>query len=206
MHVDATGGHSPTRALDDRLRRGIRRPVVRRGGDALGGEHGGAGWRVDLLVVVQLDDLGGLEVGRGELGEADHQHRADGEVRCDDRVGLRRVEAGPEVVDVGGGEPGRADDRVDVVVRAPDEGPAGGVDDGEVDHDLGLGVGQGVEVRRDLHAGRVEHRAGGGRCPRAGDRPRRRARARGRRAPPDRPWPPCVRPRPPRATRIIAPL
>ena len=71
-------------------------------------------------------------------------------------LALRRLEAGPEVVDVGRGEAGRADDRVDVVVRAPDEVLAGGVDHGEVDHDLGLGVGERVEMRRDLHAGRVD--------------------------------------------------
>ena len=57
-------------------------------GDALRGQHRGARRRVDLLVVVQLDDLAALEVGRGELREPHHQHRADREVRRDD--GIRR--------------------------------------------------------------------------------------------------------------------
>ena len=61
-------------------------PVVGRGGHPLGGRHRRAGRRVDLGVVVQLDDLGGLEVRRRDLGEAHHQHRADGEVGGDDAV------------------------------------------------------------------------------------------------------------------------
>ena len=48
----------------------------------------GARRRVDLLVVVELDHLGGLEARRGELGEAHHEHRADGEVGGDHGVGL----------------------------------------------------------------------------------------------------------------------
>ena len=79
----------------------------------------GARRRVDLLVVVELDHLGGLEPRRRELGEAHHEHRADGEVGGDHRVGRRRLEAGAEVVDVGGAEPGGADDRVHAVVGAP---------------------------------------------------------------------------------------
>ena len=53
----------------------------------LRGGHGGARRCVDLLVVVELDDLGGLEPRCGQLGEAHHQHRADREVGRDHRVG-----------------------------------------------------------------------------------------------------------------------
>ena len=42
--------------------------------------------RVGLGVVVQLDDLGGVEVRRGELGEAHHQHGRDREVGRHDAV------------------------------------------------------------------------------------------------------------------------
>ena len=63
---------------------GSARPVAGRRGHALGGAHRGARRRVDLAVVVQLDDLGRLEVRRGQLGEAHHEHRADGEVGRDD--------------------------------------------------------------------------------------------------------------------------
>ena len=39
-----------------------------------------------FCVVVQLDDLGRVEVGRGQLGEAHHQHGTDGEVGGDHAV------------------------------------------------------------------------------------------------------------------------
>ena len=39
---------------------------------------------VDLAVVVQLDHLNGVEVGRGDLREVHQQHRAEGEVGGDD--------------------------------------------------------------------------------------------------------------------------
>src|SRR5205823_14152944 len=42
---------------------------------------------VGLAVVVELDDLGRLEVGRCDLGESHHQDGADGEVRRDQAVG-----------------------------------------------------------------------------------------------------------------------
>ena len=64
-------------------------PGVRAGSrHPLGGAHRGARRGVELAVVVQLDDLGAVRTGRGQLGEAHHQHRADGEVGGhDDGVG-----------------------------------------------------------------------------------------------------------------------
>ena len=47
--------------------------------------------RVELRLVVQLDDLGGVEVARGLLGEAHHQHGADREVRREEDRQLRRA-------------------------------------------------------------------------------------------------------------------
>ena len=65
-------------------------------------------------------------------------------------LALDASNAGAEVVDVGGAEPGGADDRVHAVVGAPGDVVAGGVDDGEVDRDLGTGVEQRVRRARDI--------------------------------------------------------
>ena len=52
-----------------------------------GGPGGGPARRVDLAVVVELDDLGLRHVPRRLGGELHHQHRADREVRRDEDVG-----------------------------------------------------------------------------------------------------------------------
>ena len=65
------------RALGDDLGGRVVAPVLRRRRHALRGGDRRARRRVDLLVVVQLDDLGALEERRRQLGEAHHQHRAD---------------------------------------------------------------------------------------------------------------------------------
>ena len=59
------------------------------GGDQLRRTPGGAGGRVGLVGVVQLDDLDRLVERRGLGGEAHHQHRADGEVGGDQHAGAR---------------------------------------------------------------------------------------------------------------------
>ncbi len=87
-HAAAPSGRDPVdqaaaRALGDDGGRRVVGPVLGRRGHPVRGGHRGAGRRVDLLVVVQLDDLGAVEVRRGQLGEAHHQHRADREVRRD---------------------------------------------------------------------------------------------------------------------------
>jgi hypothetical protein len=93
-------------------------PVGGRLRHALHGQHRGARRCVDLLVVVELDDLGGLEVGRRQLGEPHHQHGADREVRSDDGVGRTRPEPLGEPRHVGVGEAGRPDHGVHAVVGA----------------------------------------------------------------------------------------
>ena len=81
-------GPAPPRAPSiTSTRVGIRAPVGGRGRHPVGGEHGRAGWGVDLGVVVQLDDLAGLEPGGRHLGESHHEHGADGEVGCDHAAG-----------------------------------------------------------------------------------------------------------------------
>ena len=66
------------------------RPRWRGRSHALGRPDGRAARRVDLAVVVQFDDLGGLEEGSGQFGKAHHQHGADREVGGDDHVGGRK--------------------------------------------------------------------------------------------------------------------
>jgi hypothetical protein len=102
--------------------------------------------------VVELDDLRSLEERRRHLGEAHHQHRADGEVRRDQAVarGERRLEG----LQVGVVEPGRTDDGVDAVGGEERERGAGGGGDREVDDDLGPGLDEAGELGLDLHTTR----------------------------------------------------
>ena len=72
---------------EDLLRR-IGRPPGLRPGHALDGGHRRARRCVDLPVMMELDDLGRLEVRRGHLGEAHHEHGADGEVRGNQAIAL----------------------------------------------------------------------------------------------------------------------
>ena len=137
--------------------------------------------RIDLAVVVQLDDLGRLEERRGHLGEAHHQHRRDGEVRGDHAVRRSVAERRAERLDIGVVEPGRADHGVHAVHRQPRQRHAGRGGDGEVDDDVAGGIGERSELATDrdgppsvLAAIRCRRRSG-----------RRPPRARG----PDR-WPP----------------
>ena len=91
--ADASGrgcrpGLAAAGALDDLVLGRVGAQSARRCRHALRGRHRRARRRVDLAVVVQLDDLGRLEPRRGELGEAHHEHGADGEVGRDEAVAL----------------------------------------------------------------------------------------------------------------------
>ena len=130
--------------------------------------------RVALVVVVQLDDLGGLEERRRQLGEAHHQHRADGEVGGDEAVARRERRRGRRR---GRRRRSRwcrrrrgcrARRATGSVSRA-----AGG--DREVDDDVGAGIDEGVEVGSTMASRRRPRRR------RGGGRPRRRGGGRGRR-------------------------
>ncbi len=127
---------------------GVGRPVGGGTGHALGGEHRRARGRIDLGIVVQLDDLGRLEVGRGDLGEAHHEHRPDGEVRRDDAVALgeRLLERGV----VGLGEAGRARHGVDALAGQPEQVRSCRFEMGEVDGHVDPGVEEGVRALGDL--------------------------------------------------------
>src|ERR1700722_908837 len=102
---------------------------------------------------MQLDDLRGLEERRRHLREAHHQDRADRKVRRDHRVRRGAIEALCEVGELGLGEPGGADDRVHTVVGAPREVLARGVEHGEVNRYLRVGVSHRGRLRRHLHVG-----------------------------------------------------
>ena len=123
-------------------------------GDHLGRTRRGAGRRVDLVGVVQLDDLDRLEERRGGGGEAHHQHGADREVGHDQDAGRRRVaEQRAYVVDLGVVEAGGADHDVDAVLDAPGDVVERDRRLGEVERDLGAGLGDQVERVVDVDLG-----------------------------------------------------
>ena len=138
-----------------------------------------------LAVVVQLDHLGRLEERRRQLGEAHHQHGPDGEVRappgsCSSVKAVAsssRSSAVRPVVPMTAWTPW---------CGAPRGVGAGGARDGEVDGDLGAGLGQRVRPGGDRDA--LDDLAGA-----APDRRRPPARARGRRRPRCTPSRPCGR-------------
>ena len=119
--------------------------------DEVRGALGGPRRRVELAVVVQLDDLALGHVPRGLGGEAHHQHRPDGEVRRHEDVGGPAVAPGilgrgAQVVEVEARGP---DDRVGAGVEAGPDVRRGGLRGGEVDDDVGSveQVGERVERR-----------------------------------------------------------
>jgi hypothetical protein len=159
VHGDRAGP-ATAGALHDLVLGRILDPVVGGGGHALGGQHGGARRGVDLLVVVELDDLGRLEERRGHLGEAHHQHGADGEVGGDDAVALGELLGQPGVVLLA--EAGGADHGVDPVGGEPVQVRLRRLLDGEVDGDVDRA---GVEAL----GGRADHDVAEGLVP--GDLP-----------------------------------
>ena len=167
VHRDAVDRRA-TRALGDDAWWSDRRPTrPTRRPSASRGQHRGARRRVDLLVVVQLDDLGGLEVRRRELGEPHHQHGTDREVRRDHRVGARsrrstlaRSSSSASV------KPVVPTTAWIALLRAEPQVLARRVDHREVDRDLGAGVDERGRAR-PRSAGRCRAgRADRGRCPR----------------------------------------
>ena len=86
--------------------------------------------------MVQLDDLGMVEVFPGDLGQVYHQDGAQGEVgrRYDaDLAGLGQLF---HLVEVSGGETGRADDHVHIISRGGAHRRHRGPGDGEIDDDI----------------------------------------------------------------------
>ena len=146
------------RALD-RLRVGdvaFERPAVAPLDHAARGGDRRARWRVDLLVVVQLDDLRRLEEARGDLRHVHHQHRADGEVRGDQSAELPLRASLREILDERLRQTRRADDEAHAALERHigEDGGPGGVR--EVDDDVGLRLferGRGVRYQRDRAAG-----------------------------------------------------
>ena len=85
------------------MRRRVIGPLTGGGRHPFSGVGGGTGRGVDLGVVVELDDLGRLEVRSGELGHADHKYRTDREVRRNQ--GVRRRERGLKRLEILVAEP-----------------------------------------------------------------------------------------------------
>ena len=142
---------APSGSVDVASGSGARAGLTAGGGDDLGRAGGGAGRRVDLVRVVHLDDLDGLEERRGGGGEAHHQHGADREVRDDEHADLGVVtEQLAHLGDAGVVEARRADDDVHAVLDAPAHVVEGDVRLGEVERDLGAGVGDRGEVVVDV--------------------------------------------------------
>src|SRR5918996_1579627 len=151
VHGDPASRHRPPGAGQHLLAGGVLAPLGRRVGHAPGGQHGGARRRVDLLVVVQLDDLGGLEPRSRELGEAHHEHGPDGEVGRDQAVAAGEGRA--DAVVVLGREPGGSHDRVHPVLGRPGEVGPGGVQGREVHDNLGVDGQQRRRIGVDVHVG-----------------------------------------------------
>jgi hypothetical protein len=103
--------------------------------DQLLGALGGARGRVELAVVVQLDDLALGHVRRDRLRHLHQQHGADREVGGDEAVGARCLGSCPGGVEV---EAGGADDGVDAGLEAGPHVAERGIGDGEVDDDVGV--------------------------------------------------------------------
>ena len=175
----------------------IRQPTRRRRRHPLGGGDGGARRRVDLAVVVELDDLRAVEVrappARRTASSAPRRwrswarsprwHSARSKRRRQlPRPRRPRTRSCPRPRARRGrrttrGSRGRPSITVkSTATSAPASSSASG-------------------VARDVESRAAARRAGAGRCPRGAGRRRRRAPARARRAPPGRRWCPCARPR-----------
>ena len=87
------------------------RHVAREGLATAAGDHAagrvdrGAGRRIHLLVMVQFDDLGGVEEAGGDRRQVHEQHAAYGEVRGDDAAELLLGAATRQLVDERGMRP-----------------------------------------------------------------------------------------------------
>ena len=168
-HDDLLAGHEPAgadgvhrHAVDPRATGAVgiagggvgqlRRARVAPGGrDDLRRAGGGSGRRVDLVGVMHLDHLDGLEERRRGGGEAHHQHGADREVRDDQDADLRVVtEQVSHLGDPGVVEARRADDDVHAVLDAPAHVVESDVGLGEVEGDLGAGLGDRGQVVVDV--------------------------------------------------------
>jgi hypothetical protein len=103
---------------------------------------------------MHLDDLGRLEERCRGGGEAHHQHGADREVRDDEHTDLRVIaEQVSHLGDAGIVEARGADDDVHSVLDAPAHVVEGDVRLGEVERDLGAGLGDRFQAVVDVDLG-----------------------------------------------------
>src|SRR3954452_11385955 len=148
--VDATPvyvGTTGSRVGADRVRRGpLPRPCRV---DRTSGGQRRAARRVGLSVMVELDHLGGIEESRGRRREPQKQRPREPEVGRHHAVRVRASREFPNLVEVIGRHPRRADDGVHAALEAPADVPEDRRGMGEVDAALGAGVRERVERASD---------------------------------------------------------
>ena len=92
---------------------------------------------------MQLDDLGGVEIGCCQLGKLDHQNGANGKVRGNQTVGVGKD--GSDLTVIGLGETRCADHGMNATLGVKLEVFAGCVEVGEVDDHFGIGDDERIE-------------------------------------------------------------
>ena len=98
---------------------------------------------------MDLDDLSGVEERRGDFCKPHHQHGPDREVRRNQAVATTELLfEGSEVCVV---ETRRTHHRVHAVQRKPRQGDPGCSSNGEIDDNINLGIGQGLQLATDRH-------------------------------------------------------
>ena len=117
-------------------------PAPARLGDHRRGLHRRPRRSVALGVVVQLDHLHAVHVGRRDPAEVHQEHCPDGEVRHHDSVGAAPFEARPHGREVGVRQSAGPDDGVHAALGVVRHVVAHRFGDGEVDHHLGAEVHQ----------------------------------------------------------------
>ena len=135
--------------------------------DGAGGVDSGSGGRIHLGGMMQLDDLRGLEVRRGNLGEIIGQHGGNREVGRDEHglivtgsLGERRRDLGESLI----GPTGGADHHVDPPLHKREHIVERNGRHGELHHDIGVlrrdphQVITRVECEGELHVLRAVHR------------------------------------------------
>ena len=151
--------HRPASAVGVGLggvRHGTQARLGAGGGNALGSGDRGARGRIDLIRVVELDDLGGLEVGGGLRGEAHGQHSGQGEVRGNENAATCGLGPGQVLADTPVGLLVPAGGSHDDVHSGVEQGVnigLGDTGDGEVDGDVGARQVLGVEGVPHVQAG-----------------------------------------------------
>ena len=128
---------------------GILGPLAAGCGHSLCRCHCRARRRICFGVVMDFDDLCGVEERRGDFCKPHHQHGSDREVWRNQAVATTELLF--ERCDVCVVETRRTHHRVHAVQRKPRQGDPGGSRNGEIDDNIDLGVGQGLQLATDRY-------------------------------------------------------